>query len=160
ELFARSAAAKGVDLVCVIDPTLPERLRGDPVRLRQVVTNLLGNAVKFTEHGEIGIRLTVASRSRTACALRIAVTDTGIGIPADRRAAIFESFTQADMSTTRRFGGTGLGLTITRHLVELMGGRIGVESGVGEGSTFWVELSLEIAAAPAEPTSVPATGRV
>ena len=149
ELLARSAADKGLELIAAVDPAVPERLRGDPLRLRQVLTNLVGNAVKFTERGEIVVSARVVRATATSVVLRLAVADTGIGIPADRRDAIFESFTQADMSTTRRFGGTGLGLAISRQLVELMDGRIGVESEPGHGSTFWIELALP--AAPAVP---------
>jgi two-component system sensor histidine kinase/response regulator len=156
ELLARSAADKGLELIAAVDPALPDQLRGDPLRLRQVLTNLVGNAVKFTERGEIVVSARVVRTTATSVVLRLAVADTGIGIPADRRDAIFESFTQADMSTTRRFGGTGLGLAISRQLVELMGGRIGVESEPGRGSTFWIELALPTAPAAADDTPLPA----
>ena len=109
---------------------------GDPGRLRQVVVNLVGNAIKFTDRGEIVVRVGVESRASEEVVLRLAVSDTGIGIPVQMRETIFEAFTQADGSTTRRFGGTGLGLTISARLVEMMGGRISVESEVGRGSTF------------------------
>jgi CheY-like chemotaxis protein len=158
ELLAPAAGRKKLALVCAVDPGLPERLRGDPVRLRQVMTNLVGNAVKFTESGEVVIDVHVLRRSAAECTLRLAVADSGIGIPPERREAIFESFTQADMSTTRRFGGSGLGLTISRHLVRLMGGRIGVDSAPGRGSTFWIELALPTAPAAEEPAR-PSAGR-
>jgi len=156
ELLARAAAEKGLELVCAIDPDLPERLRGDPLRLRQVLTNLVGNAVKFTERGEVVIEVRVLRATMGGVSLEIAVADTGIGIPPEHREAIFESFTQADMSTTRRFGGTGLGLAISRQLAELMGARIGVESEVGRGSRFWLELTLATAAAAEDAPRLPA----
>src|SRR5581483_10710898 len=142
-LLRPRAEQKGLTLARTLPAALPGRLLGDPHRLRQVLTNLVGNAVKFTERG--GVTLGIALLDQAACRarVRITVTDTGIGIPRDRHAAIFDSFTQADGSTTRRYGGTGLGLTISRQLVELMGGRIGVESAPGQGSTFWVELVFE-----------------
>ena len=155
ELLARSAADKGLELIAAVDPALPERLRGDPLRLRQVLTNLVGNAVKFTERGEVVVSARVVRTTAAGVILHLAVADTGIGIPPDRQEAIFESFTQADMSTTRRFGGTGLGLAISRQLVELMGGRIGVVSEPGRGSTFWIELALPAAPAAADETPPP-----
>ena len=137
------AAEKGLELVCDIDEALPETLLGDPGRLRQILLNLLGNAIKFTAHGEVVLKarlLPAAGEGR--CRFEVSVRDTGIGIAAPQQAIIFEEFTQADASTTRRFGGTGLGLSITRRLVELMGGRIGVASEPGQGSTFHIELEL------------------
>lgn len=131
-LLAREAEQKGVEIVLSIPPALPAAFVGDPGRIGQVLINLIGNAVKFTEAGEVVVRVAYEEEK-----LRIEVVDTGIGIPADRLDAIFESFTQADGSTTRRYGGTGLGLTISRQLVELMGGEFGVESTLGVGSTFW-----------------------
>lgn len=112
------------------------------MRLKQLLTNLIDNAIKFTETGDVRVEVTLLEHDATHARLRVAVRDTGIGIPADRQAAIFESFTQADDSTTRTYGGTGLGLTICSQLVELMGGRLGVESEVGKGSSFWFELTF------------------
>jgi signal transduction histidine kinase/CheY-like chemotaxis protein len=143
ELLAPRAREKGLELVSVLPPDLPERLRGDAARIRQILTNLLGNAIKFTERGEVVVEATLLSDVGADARIRLAVHDTGIGIPAERHGAVFESFTQADGSMTRRFGGTGLGLTISRQLVDLMGGRIGLESTPQVGSTFWVELELE-----------------
>jgi signal transduction histidine kinase/DNA-binding NarL/FixJ family response regulator len=146
-LMQRSAAAKGLRVNTRIDPDLPRWVKGDANRLRQVLLNLLSNAVKFTVRGTIDL---TAHAARPAAgepwACEIAVTDTGIGIPADRAAVIFDPFTQADSSTTRRFGGTGLGLTITTHLVKLMGGSLAVASTPGAGSVFTLALRLEEAA--------------
>ncbi|TVR64995.1 MAG: response regulator, partial [Candidatus Competibacteraceae bacterium] len=135
-LFAERAHGKGLELLVDIAPRLPARLHGDPVRLRQILVNLLGNAIKFTERGEVIVRLTLLDQREAATTLRIAVSDTGIGIAPDVRDRIFEVFAQADSSTTRRYGGTGLGLAIARKLARLMGGEIGVESVPGAGSTF------------------------
>jgi len=129
--------------VCDIAPDVPRDLVGDPTRLRQVLLNLLGNAVKFTESGEVALRVTSAADSASGV-LRFAISDTGIGIPAEKLGAVFERFTQADSSTTRKYGGSGLGLTISKRLVELMGGRISVESGVGKGSVFSFTVPLEV----------------
>jgi PAS domain S-box-containing protein len=143
EMLAPRAHEKGLELVCDVSPEIADRLRGDPGRLRQVTTNLLGNAVKFTDHGEVTLEASVIAEAEARATIRIAVRDTGIGIPQERHTAIFESFTQADGSMTRRYGGTGLGLTISRQLVTLMGGKLGVESEPGRGSTFWIEIPLE-----------------
>jgi signal transduction histidine kinase/CheY-like chemotaxis protein/HPt (histidine-containing phosphotransfer) domain-containing protein len=156
DVLAQRAHEKRLELACVIPDTFPEYVRGDPGRLRQVLTNLVGNAIKFTEQGEVAIEAALVGETATQVTVRLAVRDTGIGIPADRHAAIFESFTQADGSTTRRYGGTGLGLTISRQLVESMGGRLGLESEPGKGSTFWVELPLERQAAPPDRPAPPA----
>ena len=139
-LLAPRASAKQIELVSLLPPTIPEHLIGDPHRLRQVLTNLVGNAIKFTETGTVSLEARALSDTDGHVQLRLSVRDTGIGIPKDRQRGIFESFTQADGSTTRRYGGTGLGLTISRKLVELMGGEIGLESMSGAGSTFWVDL--------------------
>ena len=141
-MLAERAHKKNIDLACAVAPDVPTHLRGDPVRLRQVLTNLVSNAVKFTEKGEVAVEVRLLRETAASVVVRIDVRDTGIGIPKERHAAIFESFTQADGSTTRRHGGTGLGLTICRQLVHLMGGRIGLESESGKGSTFWIELAL------------------
>jgi PAS domain S-box-containing protein len=156
-LLAPRALKRGLELACVIPPSLPEDLVGDPHRLRQVLTNLLGNAIKFTESGSVTLAAEVSGQTERHVRVRLAVRDTGIGIAPERQDAIFDSFTQADGSTTRRYGGTGLGLTISRKLVELMGGRLGLESEPGRGSTFWIEIALEKQAAPApRPVAVPA----
>jgi len=134
--FAVRAHQKGLELVCQIGPEVPELVVGDPTRLRQVVVNLLGNAVKFTEQGEVVLQVEVESRDKDSGTLHFVVADTGIGIPARKQQLIFEAFTQVDGSTTRKFGGTGLGLTISSRLVKLMQGRIWVESGLRPGSKF------------------------
>jgi signal transduction histidine kinase/DNA-binding response OmpR family regulator len=148
ELLAPRAFKKQLELSCAVPPTVPELLIGDPDRLRQVLTNLVGNAVKFTRLGRITIEAQVLSESPTHARLRLTVRDTGIGIPKERQAAVFDSFIQVDGSTTRRYGGTGLGLTISRQLVELMGGQIGLESELGQGSSFWVEMGFAKSQAP------------
>ncbi|HEX2570944.1 MAG TPA: response regulator [Polyangia bacterium] len=134
EMMTVRAHEKGLALVVTVHPEVPARLVGDPHRLRQILVNLVGNAIKFTERGQVG--LVVERDARAPGALRFSVSDTGIGIPSDKLDSIFDSFTQADTSMTRRFGGTGLGLAISRRLVELMGGRISVESEVGRGTVF------------------------
>ncbi len=136
DLMAARAYGKGVELACLISPEVPRTVCGDPTRLRQVLTNLLSNAIKFTEQGEVVVRVTLAETQEAAVALQFAVHDTGIGISPEAQARIFDAFTQADGSTTRKYGGTGLGLTITRHLVTYMGGVIEVESTPGQGSIF------------------------
>jgi PAS domain S-box-containing protein len=144
EMLAPAARERALELVVAIDPDVPRPVVGDPVRLRQILANLTSNALKFTERGEIVISATCLGRTDDECRVKIAVRDTGIGIPADRLGAVFESFTQADGSTTRKYGGTGLGLTICRQLARLMGGNIHVASEVGVGSEFWVEVVLGI----------------
>ncbi|MBI5966682.1 MAG: PAS domain-containing protein, partial [Deltaproteobacteria bacterium] len=134
---------KGLELACLIHHDVPSLLRGDPGRLRQVLLNLLDNAVKFTPRGEVVIRVTLEEESETQATVRFAVSDTGIGIPQDRRHLLFQSFSQVDASMTRRYGGTGLGLAISKNIVEMMGGRLGVESEEGRGSTFWFTAVLE-----------------
>lgn len=141
--LARRAQDKGLEMACLIDPDLTSDLRGDPGRLRQILVNLVGNAIKFTHQGEIVIRAEPIEETETGVIIHFAVQDTGIGIPHERQAAVFDRFTQADGSTTRKYGGTGLGLTISRQLVEAMGGKIGVESTAGSGSTFWFDLKFE-----------------
>jgi PAS domain S-box-containing protein len=156
EMLASRAQAAGLEILSHVPAEVPEHLRGDPGRIRQIMTNFVGNALKFTPRGEVVLEAHVLHESDTDATIRLSVRDTGIGIPSSRQAAIFESFTQADGSTTRRYGGTGLGLTICRQLTHLMGGRIGVESEQGKGSTFWVELSLP--KQPAPKTARPAAG--
>nr|WP_286177869.1 response regulator [Rhodopirellula sp. JC639] len=138
------AGGKGLELLCHVAPEIPEVVVGDAGRLAQIIVNLVGNAIKFTEQGEIEVDVDAESRSDTSIGLQVSVRDTGIGIPADRQQAIFESFRQADASTNRRFGGTGLGLTISTQLVELMDGRIWVESEVGKGTTFFFTANLGV----------------
>ena len=142
-IVAAQAAPKGVDFVVSIMPEVPPALRGDPHHLRQVLINLAGNAVKFTERGSVTVHVSAQEETEARVRLKFSIRDTGVGIPPEAQARIFESFTQADQSTSRRFGGTGLGTTIAKQLVELMGGRIGVESAVGLGSTFWCELPFD-----------------
>lgn len=142
-LLAVSAARKGVELICDIAPDVPQLVWGDPTRLRQVIMNLAGNAIKFTEQGFVCVRLSRVAGSADEPRFQIRIEDTGVGIPAESQAAIFESFGQSDSSTTRRYGGTGLGLTISAELVELMGGEITVESEIGKGSTFSFSLALD-----------------
>ena len=145
-VFTPQVHTKGLQISARVDPAVPPLLRGDPVRVRQVLTNLVGNAVKFTEHGAVEVCVELVTESPEerpdGALLRISVRDTGIGIAPALQATLFEPFTQADASTTRRYGGTGLGLAIAKRLVALMGGEIGVESVVGQGSTFWVTLRL------------------
>jgi len=135
-ILAARAQQKGLELACHVPPRVPDSLIGDPQRLQRVVLNLAGNAVKFTEHGEVVLRATLESRTENDVVVRISVTDTGIGIAPGDQQRIFEAFAQADSSTTRRYGGTGLGLAISEQLVELMGGRISVQSEPSRGSTF------------------------
>src|ERR1700685_3372890 len=130
------AHEKGLELACHILPEVPDALLGDPTRLRQIVINLLGNAIKFTSHGEVLLRVEPELETENEAILHFSVTDTGVGIPSDKQASIFEAFTQADNSTTRKYGGTGLGLSICSRLVEMMGGRMWLESKAGRGSTF------------------------
>ena len=143
QLLAHAAADKALDFVLLMDPAVPALIVGDVTRLRQVLINLIGNAVKFTEHGEVVVSAGVeASADPAAIRLHIAVTDTGIGIPADKLDRLFRPFGQADSSTTRRFGGTGLGLVISRHLAQIMGGDIQLESALQNGSTFHVRVTM------------------
>ncbi len=140
EIMAPNAQAKRVEFTCFVDPYCEVRLLGDPERLRQVLVNLSGNAIKFTDKGNVDIHAAMLREEENMALIRFSISDTGIGIPKDRQAAIFSSFTQVDGSTTRRFGGTGLGLSISKRLVELMGGQMGLESEEGKGSTFWFTI--------------------
>src|SRR5262249_9133482 len=126
-----------------LSPEIPVKLRGDPGRLRQILTNLTSNAVKFTQSGEVVIRGTLEQDAGRQVAVRFTVSDTGIGIAPERIGRLFRSFSQVDSSTTRKYGGTGLGLAISKRLCEMMGGQIGVESTVGKGTTFWCTMVLE-----------------
>ncbi len=152
ETVAATARKKSLELVILVYRDVPEQLRGDAGRLRQVLLNLVGNAVKFTEKGEVVVRVTKQDETETHVTLKFSVTDTGIGIPSELQENIFEAFAQVDASRARRFGGTGLGLAISKRLVQMMGGEIGVESEVGKGSTFWFTATLEKADA-AQPIS-------
>jgi PAS domain S-box-containing protein len=142
--MAPLAQGKGLEFVCSASPDVPRGLRGDAGRIRQVLTNLAGNAVKFTAVGEVVVSVSLLSASPAGACLHFSVSDTGIGIPEEMLGPVFEKFTQADSSTTRRYGGTGLGLAICRQLVELMGGKLGVESFPGRGSTFWFDVTLPV----------------
>jgi PAS domain S-box-containing protein len=142
ETMLIKATPRGLDLGCLTLPDVPRHVKGDPQRVKQILINLINNAIKFTESGSISTRLTVEHHSQECVTVRFAVTDTGIGIPADRMDRLFKSFSQVDASTTRNFGGTGLGLAISKQLAELMGGSIGVESRIGHGSTFWFTIKL------------------
>ena len=142
-VVAHLAQQKGIELLVRVLPDVPQNLQGDAVRLKQVLTNLMHNAIKFTERGHVKLTVAVAGRQGTEVELKIAVTDTGIGMSEAQQRKLFTAFTQADSSTTRRFGGTGLGLTITRRLVEMMAGRVEVESQPGVGSTFTVHVRLQ-----------------
>jgi signal transduction histidine kinase/CheY-like chemotaxis protein/HPt (histidine-containing phosphotransfer) domain-containing protein len=150
ELLAERAHAKGLELVCLVQPGVPDFLRGDPGRLRQILLNLGGNAIKFTQSGEVVIRASLESTGADSATIRFEVSDTGIGVPASAQSKLFQPFTQADASTARHYGGTGLGLSICKQLAELMGGTIGLRSVEGAGSTFWFTARLEVPKAAAE----------
>jgi CheY-like chemotaxis protein len=147
--FALRAAEKAIELTCEVHPDVPSMVRADAGRLRQVITNLLGNALKFTAHGEVGLRVEKNAACDNHLELHFIVSDTGIGIPVEKQKLIFDAFSQADTSMSRRYGGTGLGLTISSRLVQLMGGRIWVESEPGRGSSFHFTAALQ--ALPDEP---------
>ena len=143
DLMALKAEEKGVEFACLIDNRVFTRLKGDPGRLRQILTNLTGNSIKFVDKGEVSISVSLKEETDTHATILFEIKDTGIGIPKDRMDRLFKSFSQVESSTTRKYGGTGLGLTISKQLTELMGGEIGVESEEGKGSTFWFTAVLE-----------------
>jgi signal transduction histidine kinase/ligand-binding sensor domain-containing protein/CheY-like chemotaxis protein len=155
EMLAARAATKGIELLCDSPAAALPRVKLDPVRLRQVLVNLGGNAVKFTERGEVILRLELLGSEEGSLKVRVAVADTGVGIAPENQARIFEEFAQEDASTTRRFGGTGLGLAIARQIIELMGGSLAVSSVPGKGSTFSFELSLPLADSPSQLPELP-----
>jgi PAS domain S-box-containing protein len=157
ELLASRATAKQIELTLFVPPELPRHLRGDAGRLRQVLVNLIGNALKFTDEGEVAVSVSLAGRKDGVVDLRFEVSDTGVGISPEAATRLFRPFSQADASTTRRFGGTGLGLAISKQIVELMHGTVGVQSQAGRGSTFWFTAQLEVQSGPVvelpEPTA-------
>ena len=152
DLFVQAASQKNLELLCCVEPDVPDCFQGDPTRLRQVLVNLLGNAIKFTEEGEVSVQVSVLlhDTNNHRCQLEFAIRDTGIGISEEAQKRLFQSFTQADASDTRKYGGTGLGLAISRRLVELMEGEVWMESQEGEGSTFRFTVNLPIASMPAK----------
>ena len=158
DVLGQRASEKGLELTCFVDPEVPTRLRGDPGRLRQMLLNLAGNAVKFTERGDVTVRARLMSETSNTATVRFEVKDTGIGIPDDQKAAIFDRFTQVDGSTTRKYGGTGLGLAIVKRFVHMMGGEIGVDSEVSKGSTFHFTIEFPVQKVPT--CVVPERGRV
>lgn len=147
-ILAPSAYEKGLDLILLYDNDVPADLVGDPLRLRQILTNLISNAIKFTHAGHIAVRTSLSGPTGKRAALKISVTDTGIGLSEDQQRQLFRAFAQADASTSRVFGGTGLGLAISKRLIEQMGGEIGLDSQIGQGSTFWFSLRLPVQTNP------------
>jgi signal transduction histidine kinase/ActR/RegA family two-component response regulator len=157
--FANSAREKGLHFVCEVDDSVPDDVMADASRLQQVLNNLLGNAVKFTERGRVEVHVGLDDRAADRAVLRFSVADTGIGIPADRQQAVFRAFTQLDGSTTRRYGGTGLGLTISRNLVAMMGGRLLLESELGRGSRFYFATRVTLPTGPEPEAQQPLVDR-
>jgi protein-histidine pros-kinase len=157
--LAIRAQQKGLEVIFDVASEVPTNVVGDPARIRQVLVNLVGNSIKFTERGEIEIKVQTDAQTAQGAVLRVSVRDTGIGIPVDKQQKIFEAFSQADSSTTRKYGGTGLGLTIVGQLVGLMGGKLWVESEAGKGSTFYftVQVGSGAAAFPAESPAISVT---
>jgi PAS domain S-box-containing protein len=155
DVLGQRAAEKGLELTCYVDPQAPTRLRGDPGRLRQMLLNLAGNAVKFTDRGDVTVQAKLIKEMAECATIRFEVTDTGIGIPKDRQALIFDRFTQVDGSTTRKYGGTGLGLAIVKRFVEMMGGTIALESQQGKGSTFHFTIDFKVQKTPMFEMPVP-----
>jgi PAS domain S-box-containing protein len=151
ELLAVRAHEKGVELVSHIEPSVPCLLVGDPIRIRQILINLGGNAIKFTMQGEVAIRVSLAALAEDKAVVKFRIDDTGIGIPAEKIQQLFRPFEQMDASTTRKFGGTGLGLAISKRLAEMMGGEIGVSSVDGVGSSFWFTVSATVCNSPGQP---------
>ncbi len=145
---------KGLEFICSTDPKVPTFFKGDPGRLRQILTNLTGNAIKFTEKGDVSVLCKIEEKLKDSYLLRFSVKDTGIGISKKNQGKLFDKFTQADGSTTRKFGGTGLGLAISKQLTEMMGGEIGIESEIGKGSTFWFTLNLKKSNKKAKPIEI------
>ncbi|MCZ8221016.1 MAG: response regulator [Acidovorax sp.] len=150
-LISGKSASKGLELLFDVDPALPDNLRGDPLRLGQILVNYANNAVKFTDAGEIVVRVSETSRDAEGILMRFEVQDTGIGLTEEQQSRLFRSFEQADTSTTRKYGGTGLGLAISKKLADLMGGEVGVQSAPGQGSTFWFTARLGLGTAPHRP---------
>ncbi len=159
-VFALQANEKGIDLSYRLAPDTPQRVMADPTRIRQVLVNLIGNAIKFTDRGRVTVNLSADTQNATEAIVRCEIKDTGIGIPPERQSRVFEAFTQAERSTTRRYGGTGLGLPICRRLVELMGGNIDFRSEAGMGSSFWFTLPLIARQPHGKPEETPAFDRL
>jgi PAS domain S-box-containing protein len=151
DVLGHKAAEKGLELNCFVDPQVPTRLRGDPGRLRQMLLNLAGNALKFTEQGEVTVRARLVDETSNTAKVKFEVDDTGIGIPEDRQSVIFDRFTQVDGTTTRKYGGTGLGLAIVKRFVDMMGGGIGLDSQVGKGSNFHFTIEFPVQTSPPLP---------